>query len=164
MKNRWGILISTLFGVGCCLGGGVFAAEKRQEMHDMVREDAVYVDVLDEEALQKVYVVKKVNIDDEVQTGMSENEMMADAVRVEILGESHASNETQLCFNRYQITDLTAFIEALRQFTDLEKVEMYDTNLSNEGMSGLQTMFPNTEFVWNEEELNSVITGLAKIN
>lgn len=164
MKNRWGILLSALFGVGCCLGGGVFAAEKRQEMYDAVREEAVYVTVLEEEDLQNVYAVKKLNIDDEVPLAATENEVTPDAVWVEILGESHASNETELYFNQYQITDLTAFIEALRQFTDLEKVEMYDTNLSNEEMSGLQTMFPNTKFVWNEEEVNIVITGLAKIN
>lgn len=150
MEKRWGILIISMFVLGVCLGGGIFAVEKAVEKKKIVQDEEIFVDVLDEKTFQNVYVVEKTNTEGVPLAATMETQELTqvEIVPVEILGEMHASNEEELYFNDYQIADLTAFIEALAQFTNLQKVEMCHTNLSNEEMAGLRDLFPDTKFVW----------------
>lgn len=148
MEKKWGILIACMFILGICLGGGIFAVEKKVKAGQSEQETEVYVDVLDEKEFQKVYAVEKTNTGNISGSEEAVAATMQVINPVVILGEIHASNESELYFNQYQIDDLTAFINALLQFTNLQKVEMCDTNLSNEEMAGLRDLFPAVKFVW----------------
>lgn len=69
-------------------------------------------------------------------------------IPVEIAGEIHYSNESELNFNNYTIHDLERFVNSLALFTELKRVEMCNTNLSNEQMAALCDVFPEIKFVW----------------
>ena len=75
-------------------------------------------------------------------------EVVPEEFMVEILDQTHLNSTKELCFNEYQIDDIESFVEALIPFYQLERVEMCNTNLSDEIMGNLCELFPNTKFVW----------------
>jgi len=75
-------------------------------------------------------------------------ETVPEEYAVEILDQTHLNSAKELCFNDYQIDDIEGFVEALIPFYQLERVEMCNTNLSDEIMGNLCEIFPNTKFVW----------------
>lgn len=75
-------------------------------------------------------------------------ETVPEEIMVEILDQTHLNSTKELCFNDYQIDDIEGFVEALIPFYQLERVEMCNTNLSDEIMGNLCELFPNTKFVW----------------
>lgn len=67
---------------------------------------------------------------------------------VQIAGQIQLNDAQELNFNNAVIAELEVFIEELKQFPYLKKVEMCNTNLSNEQMQILRVFFPDIKFVW----------------
>lgn len=87
-------------------------------------------------------------IEEVIEETIPLEEAVPEEYEVEILDQIHLNSAKELCFNGYQIDDIEGFVEALIPFYQLERVEMCNTNLSDEIMGNLCELFPNTKFVW----------------
>lgn len=154
MKKRRGIFIVCLLVLGCCFCAGIMATQKALEKKEIVEEE-IFANVSEEyEVSEEAPEASKIETEQEKPVEILPEEVTpmeaapVEPVLVEILGETHLSDETELYFNDRRVDDLAAFTEALSQFTNLQKVEMCHTNLCDEEMAGLREAFPDTKFVW----------------
>lgn len=88
------------------------------------------------------------NTTEQAENESLKEQLIVTAVPVEIQGNLYMSDDEELDFNEQTIEDLQLFIDELGQFTNLKRVEMCNTNLSNEEMASLREIFPTTKFVW----------------
>lgn len=63
-------------------------------------------------------------------------------------GKTVSNYSTMLDYKKAKISDYEGFLQALAQFPYLTRVELCESNLSNEQMEGLQNAYPNVKFVW----------------
>ncbi len=69
-------------------------------------------------------------------------------VSIQLEGRVVSNYSTMLDYNKATISDYEAFVQALAQFPYLTRVELCESNLTNEQMEGLQKAYPNVKFVW----------------
>lgn len=67
---------------------------------------------------------------------------------VVLAGKKVSNYSTMLDLKKARISDYEAFVQALAQFPYLTRVELCESNLSNEQMEGLQKAYPHIKFVW----------------
>ena len=67
---------------------------------------------------------------------------------VELAGEMFSTEAEELDLNSRIIRDYDQFVESLKLFGHLSKVEMCDCGLSNEQLGALRDAYPDTKFVW----------------
>lgn len=65
-----------------------------------------------------------------------------------LCGQAMLNSVKEIDLNEVQIDDLALLKEELAQFYQLKRVEMCNTNLTDEEMDSLCKMFPETKFVW----------------
>ncbi|MBQ7944722.1 MAG: hypothetical protein IJ326_11755 [Lachnospiraceae bacterium] len=87
-----------------------------------------------EAVLPRTSVVGAVNTEDELW--------------IELEGKVVSNLSTTLDYNKATINDYEKFVTALQQFPYLTRVELCESNLTNEQMEGLQNTYPNVKFVW----------------
>lgn len=66
----------------------------------------------------------------------------------DIEGKKVSNLSSVLDFNGCRISDYELFMEQLALFPNLNRVELYDSNLSNEQMEVLMQRYPDVKFVW----------------
>lgn len=142
------------------MGMRFFRSETVAPMDDFIIAEAVQAkESIDEtevpeemtemtEEIERVTVLEVEPVAMEQEQSVEEVEPEPVEYEVQILDQTHLNSVTELCFNDYQIDDIEGFVEALIPFYQLERVEMCNTNLSNEIMENLCNLFPNTKFVW----------------
>ncbi len=71
-----------------------------------------------------------------------------DEVWIELEGKVVSNLSTTLDYNKAVINDYEKFVIALQQFPYLTRVELCESNLTNEQMENLQKCYPRIKFVW----------------
>lgn len=66
----------------------------------------------------------------------------------DVEGKKVSNLSAVLDFNGCRISNYENFVEQLALFPNLRRVELYDSNLTNEQMEGLMQRFPDVKFVW----------------
>lgn len=66
----------------------------------------------------------------------------------DIEGKQVSNLSAVLDFSGCRISNYELFTEQLALFPNLSRVELYDSNLTNEQMEGLMQRYPNVKFVW----------------
>lgn len=65
-----------------------------------------------------------------------------------IEGKEVSNLSTVLDFSRCRISNYELFVEQMALFPYLTRVELYNSNLTNQQMEGLMQRYPNVKFVW----------------
>lgn len=109
------------------------------EQGNMMGCDVDYAQTLSEKTQS---LIKKVEEDAEyIRSQPVEKE-------VTICGQRMLNSVPEIDLNEYQIDDIAKLKEELSAFYQLERVEMCNTNLTDEEMDSLCKAFPDTKFVW----------------